>query len=302
VSDPSPGAADRAFLLASRAWGADMDRLPDRLAADWKARLSAPPDPPAPPAESLDRLRVEHQAHARPDLPRIHPSWWVRALQDESATVRRAVTAYGPEPIRERLRNELELSRDEVVPTADPHPDAVSCVLALWSEPLVGGPPLREDDPPIVAALAGLGRAQVTLLISLAGLAKLAAIPDAAAPSPATDRVVARLDALRASWQDLDPRLVQVARLDLARSEGQHLANLPRLGLITVGRLLGGCEPQRARWALQHLPYPIAKMLRPHMGEPSHLLDPDTLTTWESRVLAMALERLDVELADGGAA
>ena len=35
------------------------------------------------------------------------------------------------------------------------------------------------------------------------------------------------------------------------------------LGLVTFGRLLAGVEPYRARWALQHLPYGVARRIRP---------------------------------------
>jgi hypothetical protein len=298
---PRSTAADRAFLLACRAFDQDIAAVLERLSPAWRDRLRGIPEAARNPAPSLETLRQSLHQEAHPDLERIHPSWWVRALQDESPTVKRAVAAYGPEPIRDRLRNELELKREEVVPARKPHPEVVACLRALWAEPFVGGPPLGEADPPIVRALVGLGRHEVARLVALTGLAKLAAIPDGPAPPAATGRIAARLAALRALWREPDPRWVEQARADVAATEGNVVANLPRLGLITVGRLLGRIDPHRARWALQHLPYGIAKAVRPYMEETGpRSIDPAALDGWESRVLALARQRLADELAMEG--
>jgi hypothetical protein len=56
------------------------------------------------PETARDRLRREHAALARPDLSRVHPSWWVRALKEETPSVRRAVAANVPPPRQAHFR------------------------------------------------------------------------------------------------------------------------------------------------------------------------------------------------------
>jgi hypothetical protein len=66
-----------------------------------------------------------------------------------------------------------------------------------------------------------------------------------------------------------------------------------RIGLVTFARLLADAEPFRLRWALQHWPYPIAKLVRslmPPTGRRS-----TSLLDWESLVLKTAWDRLNVE-------
>jgi hypothetical protein len=65
-----------------------------------------------------------------------------------------------------------------------------------------------------------------------------------------------------------------------------------RLGLVTFGRLLAESEPSRARWALQHWPYPMAKLTRSLMaaavGQSPILLEGETLvlkTAWDRLTL-----------------
>jgi hypothetical protein len=62
---------------------------------------------------------------------------------------------------------------------------------------------------------------------------------------------------------------------------------------VTFARLLADAEPFRLRWALQHWPYPIVKLVRslmPPAGRRS-----TSLLDWESLVLKTAWDRLNVE-------
>src|SRR3954464_7729811 len=100
--EPAPGplsSVDLALLRAARVWGGgDVSALwacfpagrRSSLRWGWEAGRSGDP------GEALDRLRREHAAQARPDLARVHVSWWVRALKDEPPSVQRAVAANLP--------------------------------------------------------------------------------------------------------------------------------------------------------------------------------------------------------------
>jgi hypothetical protein len=70
-----------------------------------------------------------------------------------------------------------------------------------------------------------------------------------------------------------------------------------RLGLITFARLLDVVEPYRVRWALQHLPYPVAKVVRSLMNPKTPPNAP--LALWETQVLRAAWDRLHAEGALG---
>src|SRR5262245_52779954 len=100
-----PGTADRALLRALAGWGrAGGERFWDHFSPAWRDRLRAGWESGAAgvaaPEAAVEILGREHAAEARPDPDRVHPSWWVRALQDESPAVRRAVAIHAPEPIR----------------------------------------------------------------------------------------------------------------------------------------------------------------------------------------------------------
>lgn len=301
MDDSPPGRDDRLFLQAVGAW-AGPDPTP-YLAPPWRGRIAAPSCGLAEGPEAIRRLlRDEHAADLRPDLDRVHPSWCRRALQGESSTVVRAAVAGAPGPLRDRLREELGLSDDDLKPSGAAHPEALACLSALWTEPFVGGPPPGGDDPPIVAAIGGLPRGELTRLLSLAGLAKAAASGGAGAVAPPA-RIAARLEAFRAEWGDLEGPLRRLAAEDVARQGGADIAHLPRIGLVTAARLLAGAEPHRARWAMQHLPYPTARFVRAEMDrEPPPGLMGDAIWTWEGRVLAMARDRFDAEREPPGGA
>jgi hypothetical protein len=236
VSERYPVRPDWALILALQHWG-DRPRLLPRFAEPWLARLTASGAEEHSAESPLDRLRDAHRSEMRADLSRVHPSWWVRALQGESSTVRRAVASNVPESIRERLRGELDLRREQLVPEHPPHPAMVACALALWSEPFAGGPPPSGDDPPIVVDLATLPRNELTRLLSMVGLAKLAASSDAAEPAPASARVRARLEHFRVAWAGLPDRLANIAAGEVRRHVSKVLGILPRLGLVSVARL-----------------------------------------------------------------
>ena len=59
-----------------------------------------------------------------------------------------------------------------------------------------------------------------------------------------------------------DSRLVPAARQDLGVIGADRRRGHSRLGLLTFGRLLDAAEPHRARWAMQHLPYPVVQLMR----------------------------------------
>ena len=76
-------------------------------------------------------------------------------------------------------------------------------------------------------------------------------------------------------------------------SKVRHRHRAARIGLITFARLLAECEPFRLRWALQHWPYPIAKLIRSLMPAASQRAP--FLTDGESLVLKTAWDRLTLE-------
>jgi hypothetical protein len=66
-----------------------------------------------------------------------------------------------------------------------------------------------------------------------------------------------------------------------------------RIGLTTLARLLAVAEPFRLRWALQHWPYPIAKLIRSLM--PPATSRPPELSQGETLILQTAWDRLNLE-------
>jgi hypothetical protein len=267
--------ADRVLLLALRAWApavrggqapsgsrkANPDtRLLDRLEPSWARRLldteeSEPTTALADRSAARERLRQAHRAEARVDPARVHPSWWARGLREESPSVRRAVVAAASEPIRARVQAELLLDNDDLRSERPADPDVLDWACSLWTERLVGGEAGRPDDPPVIAAVSGLSPRSGYRLCRYAGDIKLAL---------AGQNRVEWANAFAAST---GPEFVVVARHDV-RSTSASAAKLPprrlpaRLGLLTIARLLADGEPFRVRWALQHWPYAIAKLVR----------------------------------------
>ncbi len=270
--DVAESESDRVLMLAMRAWapsprigsGPAEDpraRLLARLDPSWTLRLKQAddPDPPDRP-EARRQLREAHQAEARVDLDRVHPSWWERALREESPAVRRAVVASAPETIRGEVQSALLLDNDDIRPDRPPNPEALSWACSLWTERLVGGEPSRPDDPPVIVAMSRLSLRASYRLCRKAGILKLAL---AGEPQPEWAADFAG---------SAGPEFALIARHDLKSTPPNRYPRrrLPaRLGLLTIARLLSLAEPFRVRWALQHWPYAIARQIRPLMPPPS---------------------------------
>ena len=292
--------ADRSLVRARLAWGSIDDwngfatPWADRLRAAWAERPPEGDDP----AKSLDVLKSEYAAEARPDLARIHPSWLVRALEGESPAVRRVVADHVALGVASAIAAEAG-----PVAVGPPHPAALWIALTLWTERLVGGPARRPDDPPVVRLLSLQDGPGAALLLGAVGLTKLALIwsaddPGSDDPGLALDpRLSGRLRPFGEPWPIADLGAVPIA---WARHDRGLVAADPRrlpiaLGLLTLGRLLADVEAHRARWALQHLPYDLAKSIRARMDLRHPLADPVALLEGESAVLRVASFRMRAE-------
>jgi hypothetical protein len=285
---------DRALLGAFRAWGRDhardgLARFPAgrRASLLWGWEQGRADDPGA----ALGRLRREHAAQARPDLTRVHVSWWVRALRDEPESVRRTVAAGLPKGLAEALLAELGLAPGDLAPDRPADPGAVQHALALWSAQFVGDLPERDDDPTVIAAVTRFDTPGLALLIRATGLAKWSLTNH---PLPGLDaRDEGRLARFRPALAGADPRFVRVAERDVAEVAAEGPQVVARAGLVTVARLLNAADPFRVRWALQHLPYATAKTLRGLMGTGARRTP--MLARWETDVLRAAWDRLREE-------
>ena len=246
------------------------------------------------PQKARERLARMHVASARVEPTQVHPSWWVRALREESPAVQRLVASAVPASLREPLQNGLLLDREDLRSERAASSEVVDWVLALWTERMVGGEVERSDDPPAIIALCRLSPRSGYRLCRLAGFCKLILagleMLDAGRPSSRARRewLGGRLP-MNAEFQ-------ATARLDVETGRSSRLPprrHQARIGLVTFARLLADAEPFRLRWALQHWPYPIAKLVRslipPAGSRSASLLD------WESLVLKTAWDRLNVE-------
>jgi hypothetical protein len=244
------------------------------------------------PESAVESLRRMLRAEAIADLDWIHPTWLLRALQDESPAVRATVAAHGPPLVRRALL------AAGAVPTPDrpPHPEVLAWVSALWTERLVGGAVESDDDPPAIIALTRLSPLENYRLWLAVGQVKtlLATGPDDAfGASPVA--------AARAAWAferlgTPPPETRDWARRDLDMIESAHVAGRRRtalVGLVTLARLLAVCEPFRVRWALQHLPYPIVKRIRSLMASASKRAA--AVSRLETLILKTAWDRLTLE-------
>jgi hypothetical protein len=309
--------ADLALVLASVAWaglGSPLASLPNdhavsgpagarqwhRLERSWAERLRALSGGrctvPSQPATAQERLRHMHAASMRVDLNRVHPSWCVRALQEESPAVRRVVAASVPDSLRDCLRRGLLLEAHDLTGERLADPDVLSWALVFWAERLVGGDPSRALDPPVIAILTQY-RARVGYAVCrLAGAIKLELVgrqPPLERPGPTW---AARKKWIEDSATGTDPQFFEQVSRDL---QSKSLAKVParhraaRIGAQTLARLLADCEPFRVRWALQHVPYPIAKLVRSLM--PPSGSRPAFISQGETRVLQTAWDRLKLE-------
>ena len=295
--------SDHAFLHALSGWGKGVDpRFWGPFRPAWGVPLRAAREalPGGDPRPAIEQLRREHAAEARPDLARIHPSWLARALQEEPPSVRRAVLANVASPLREALANALGLGPEDLKADRPPRPEALQAVLALWTERLVGDLPERPDDPLAIRALTRLGPRELVRLARSTGLAKWAIASDDASAPTAGARV--RLAFFARAFRPIDKKARALAQRDtIAASAGNGDARhgLTRLGWTTVARLLALADPFRTRWALQHLPYPVAKFTRALV--PTSSPSPGWLR-WEEAALRAAWSRLHDEgrLPDAG--
>jgi hypothetical protein len=295
--------ADRAFLNAWRGWeGTTGPRLWDRIGPEWRNALLRAREAQVDldPEAARDRLRREHAALAQPDLGRVHPSWWVRAIQQEPPSVQRAVTASLPTPLRAPLLAGLDLTPADLETDRPPHPEAVRSVLALWTERLIGDLPERPDDPPAIRAVTRLGPRRLVRLVRVCGLAKWTLAAGETVPRTGADRV--RVGDFCRTFGPIDERVRALALRDLESVDRKDRHFQVTLGWLTLARLLSLANPYRVRWALQHLPYPIAKATRGLMPPPTR---PNLRwLRWEEAVLRTAWDRLRAEgrLPDPGIA
>jgi hypothetical protein len=294
LAPPGPTISDVALLRAARVWvGDDPSALWDVFRHDRRVALAWAWDehPAEDRSAALERLRQEHAAQVGPDMARVHPSWWLRALKEEPASVRRTVAASLPDDLSEPLYQGLNLDRDEVQPDPPPHPFAVRTVMALWTERLLGDIPERPDDPRAIVALTRFDTRVTTRMIDTAGLAKWSLTNEK--PPPMKPRERERCLLFRAAVGASDSRFYEVAYRDVASIDRDAPHPERTLGLITFARLLGAADPHRVRWAFQHIPYPTAKSLRLLMG--SSARKAPTLARWESDILRAAWDVLQAE-------
>jgi hypothetical protein len=248
--------------VAPRFWQAFPPDQAERLRQAWESTLAS--------GGIVDEaaLALEQVAEVRPDLTHVHPTWLVRGLKDEAPSVQRAVVAHLPPALGRFVQAGLGLADADLQRDGKPHHEALRWVLSLWTERLVGDQPDRQDDPAVIVALTRLGPRGCYRLARAAGQVKwaLAAEPPHAAWRKGTQERLADLERLD---QSSDSRIREWARRDVAALDRSSPQLLARLGLVTFARLLEPAEPYRVRWALQHIPYPIAKRLRGLMASKS---------------------------------
>jgi hypothetical protein len=282
---------DRSLLRAARVWRVAVDpEFWERLPADRRPALRAgwEEETATSIGQAREALLLEHQAQARPDLARVHVSWWVRALQEEPRSVQRAVASSLPEGVAEPLRNGLGLSTSDLAEGRPPHPGALSTVVSLWTERIVGDVAERDDDPPAIAALSRFDVPTTILLIRATGLVKWSMT---SFPAPRLGRRERdRLEHFRERVPDFDRRFLLIAESDIAALDSDDPHPEARAGLGTFARLLGSADPYRVRWAIQHLPYHTAKTIRTLMGTLAKRTP--MLVGWESELLFLSWKRL----------
>lgn len=283
--DPAAATRDRCLSRAFQVWGRADRRDWERLAPEWRDCLRGHDSACETPEAARAALESDHRAGARPDFTRIHPSWLLRALKGEPAAVTSVIATFAAEPVAAALRDAAGAG----TPLSQaPHPDVLNALMALWSERLIGGPPPSPLDPPAILVLADCDWPRVASRLRAIGLAKIAYDPQAAFQTEWPTEFAAPFQRVRKAWGERDPRLTQVTRIDRHACESRERLDLGRLGLLTVARGLVACEPTRVRWALQHLPYKVAKQVRAAMSPQSTFVGEAVLQDWECEVLRHA--------------
>jgi hypothetical protein len=311
--------ADRALVLALCAWADDGRQTVEEhgragrahdlnlrygqwLEPGWAARLASALDGGLPePAlgdasRALERLQRMHSASARVALDAVHPSWLIRALKEESPAVQRIVVASFPARTRHRLQGELLLDSEDLKSDRAAEPACREWALGLWTERLVGGEPSRRDDPPAIIAMTRLSARVGYGLCRAAGFAKMSLAGQPVRKGLSGPEPRARWEWLRGRLEAADAEFGDQVRRDV---QSVVAAKVPsrfhaaRLGLVTFARLLADFEPFRLRWALQHWPYPIAKLLRALLADAAK--QPPTVLRGELVVLKTAWDRLTLD-------
>jgi hypothetical protein len=296
--DKALSTADRALLKAFRSWGmGEFARASERFAPDWRDQLRSSWESAKliSSGDAWSDLRREHGASARPDPDRVHSSWFVRALRTESEAVKLAVTAHAAPPLRQALLKGLEIDPEQLTPDFPPDPEALGWAMALWAERLVGALP-EDNDPPVIVAITRLSSLDLAKLIKVCGLAKHAFALDGNRSTAGAEEIArftpidrVRLGFFRRRIGIPDGRLAPLAKEDLQYIEGDRRRAHLKLGMVTIGRLLDAAEIHRSRWAAQHLPYSVAKLVRRKMPLP---IPRRAIFAWESWVLEAAWARL----------
>ncbi len=313
-SAPAHSPADLALVRAVRAWGDQQDPDPEssfwsRFSPAYRARLTQAwaATSRLTPEVAWQTLLHDQQESARFDPARVHSSWFARILEAESPAVRQLVAHHAPEPIRSRMAGlpstHWAAPEGESSPGLIANPVAIAWALTLWAERLVGDVAEVPDEPPIILALSRFSIRDLVRLAKVVGQVKQAfAISEGLGPSSA-DEEIARatmMDRVRVAYfrrmiGRADPRLVPLARGDFAAVAGDRRRTYAAVGLITLSRLLKACDPRRARWAIQHLPYSVARRTGA-IGDGEHLiasgLPPRAIRAWEAWILEAAWARL----------
>ncbi|MFO0953149.1 MAG: hypothetical protein U0835_18745 [Isosphaeraceae bacterium] len=282
---PTPlSQVERFLLLAARAWGGDdADSLWEVFASQRRVsyRWAWDNEPPPVASDAADRLQRIHQDQARPDFARVHPTWWARALADEPRSVRSVLVSTLPETVAATVRKELEREPGLESPDRLPDPDALNSARAWWRERIVGDVPPSDEDPPAIAALTAFDSTTVARFLRGASLAKWA-ISGADLPE-LSDADRARAGRLGGRLEDVPDGLRTLARAEVFPPGTTRATFDTRPGLSTFARLLSSAEPHRTRWALQHLPYPVARTIRKFMGPPGRKAG--LVARWETQTL-----------------
>lgn len=254
--------------------------------------------------EAMVVLREAHEFQRVCDLDRVHDSWVVRALQAETTAVRRVALESLPEQRKERLCAQLGLEWAEVSTEIPAHPEVSRWVRIAWTERLVGDQPLGPNEPKFLHVLTTWSSRKLAKLLFRIGLAKCSyaahGLGERSGRLAVEPQEVELVAVFRDSWGERCAALEQVAIGDLAPLVGNSREQIARLGLITVARLLRCVSARRARWVLQHLPYHIAKLVRPHMTPGVSAAPEASLAAWEERVFELSLQSVQPDdSADG---
>src|SRR5262249_32093579 len=132
--------------------------------------------------------------------------------------------------------------------------------------------------------LTRLGLREIVALAQATGLAKLALAADVRLPRP-TAR--ARFEQFRRRAGAADPGSRSLARRDVRAFVAGRGRGWGRFGLVRLGRPPAWAAPYRARWALQHLPYSLARAIRPAIKDQG-----ERVADWEGDNLRVAWDRL----------